>query len=113
MKGDDPRDCPFCDYKGPSRIQYRSPYVYAIEPIEAVTDGHLLVIPWSHFRDFTEEPMVTALVMGEAAKIAQRQFGQSFNLITSKGEEATQTIAHFHVHLVPRFDGDGLTLPWS
>lgn len=37
----------------------------------------------------------------------------AYNLITATGSEATQTIPHFHVHLVPRLAGDGLTLPWT
>ena len=35
------------------------------------------------------------------------------NLITSKGREATQSVFHLHVHVVPRAAGDGLPLPWT
>ncbi|CAL9324879.1 HIT family protein [Streptomyces sp. SudanB91_2054] len=35
------------------------------------------------------------------------------NLITSKGEAATQSVFHFHVHVVPRQEGDGRPLPWT
>ncbi len=35
------------------------------------------------------------------------------NLITSAGREATQTVFHLHIHVVPRRDGDGLALPWT
>jgi histidine triad (HIT) family protein len=49
--------------------------------------------------------------MRMAASLA-REMGPC-NLITSKGREATQTVFHMHLHLVPRAENDGLLLPWS
>lgn len=50
--------------------------------------------------------MESAAAYGEA-------MGTDFNLITSAGAAATQTVAHLHVHYVPRRTGDGLGLPWT
>jgi histidine triad (HIT) family protein len=47
------------------------------------------------------------------AKMITDSGTKSFNLITSQGAAATQTVMHLHLHLVPRTDGDGLKLPWS
>ena len=47
-----------------------------------------------------------------AARWAEGQ-EDDFNLITSSGPAATQTIPHIHVHYVPRWPGDGLHLPWT
>jgi histidine triad (HIT) family protein len=109
-------DCPFCDYKGPSAILDQTEYTYLIEPLDPVTKGHRLVVPWSHFTDFAQDSTLTALVMGDAAAYVRRLsrlWGiEDWNLITSKGALATQTVFHFHVHLVPRRPGDGLSLPW-
>ena len=82
------------------------------EPLNPVTPGHLLVVPKTHVEDFASDPFVSAQAMGLAASIAAEQ-GGDFNLITSKGEAATQTVGHLHLHLVPRRAQDGLQLPWS
>lgn len=106
-------DCPFCDYEGPSKIKAKSDHTYVIEPLSPVVPGHLLVIPWAHIEDFAEEPVATADVAADAARMAQEFMDGDCNLIASKGKAATQTITHLHFHLVPRQRGDGLQLPWS
>lgn len=53
------------------------------------------------------------LAMETAARYAAYHGVKSFNLITSCGKAATQTVEHLHVHLVPRREGDGLKLPWT
>lgn len=100
-------NCPFCPMftpKGPDTIN--------IEPLNPVTPGHRLIIPREHVTDFTEDVQVTSRVMRRAARIAAKM-GGDMNLITSKGKEATQSVFHLHVHLVPRKENDGLTLPWT
>lgn len=93
------------------------PDAIAIVPLDPVTggrfshgDGHVLVIPKAHVADYSTDPMVTAATFGHAAELAR---GRDSNLITSKGEAATQTVFHLHVHLVPRVAGDSLPLPWT
>lgn len=81
----------------------------AIVPLDPVVDGHVLVVPRRHVIDAVESPSTTCLVMRHAAEIAIRPC----NLITSAGREATQTVMHFHAHIVPRAAGDGLHLPWT
>jgi histidine triad (HIT) family protein len=76
-----------------------------------VTDGHLLVVPTVHVRDATQDPGVTAFTMAAAAELAKE--AGPCNIITSAGAEATQTVFHLHLHIVPRREGDGLTLPWT
>lgn len=84
---------------------------FAIVPLDPVTEGHVIVIPYEHVADFTTDPEITGGVMKLAAKLAGDY--ESVNLITSKGAAATQTVRHLHVHIVPRRPGDGLMLPWS
>jgi histidine triad (HIT) family protein len=105
-------DCPFCAIirgEAPATIVHRWPDAVAIVPLNPVTPGHLLVIPVEHMDDALEQPVVTGAVMQRAAALAQ----PPCNLITSVGPEATQTIRHLHVHIVPRTAGDGLALPWG
>lgn len=84
----------------------------AIVPLGPVVPGHILVIPKNHVDDFTDNPDITANAMRRASELA-KSIGGEFNLITSKGENATQSVFHLHIHLVPRNENDGLKLPWS
>jgi histidine triad (HIT) family protein len=69
----------------------------------------LLVVPTEHVTDALDDPRVTAFTMGAAATVAKGPC----NFITSVGAEATQTVRHLHIHIVPRRQHDGLQLPWS
>lgn len=86
--------------------------VVRFEPLNPVTPGHLLFIHRIHSRDAARAPWLTALVCEEAA-VHGRSMGKAFNLITSVGAVATQTVGHLHVHYVPRRENDGLHLPWT
>ncbi|MFE7574704.1 HIT family protein [Streptomyces sp. NPDC057521] len=54
---------------------------------------------------------MSALTMFRAAELALGM--GSYNLITSKGRAATQSVTHLHLHLAPRRNGDSLALPWD
>lgn len=106
--------CPFCAIisGAPVDLIAHWPNVWAITPLNPVTPGHVLFIPTVHVTDFTTDPNVSASLMFRAAQWAQGMGGQ-WNLITSKGKDATQSVLHLHVHLVPRRVGDNLALPWD
>lgn len=106
--------CPFCDIiagRAPATIVREWDDVIAIVPLDPVVDGHTLVIPKTHVEDFTQSTYVAARTMAKASFLACKMSGP-MNLITSKGREATQSVAHLHLHLVPRAENDGLALPW-
>lgn len=106
--------CPFCEIaagRAPATIVREWPDALAIVPLNPVVDGHLLVIPRVHVADFTTAHYVSAVTMHRAAELAA-DIDQPMNLITSKGREATQSVFHLHLHLVPRSENDGLALPW-
>lgn len=108
-------DCVFCKIvagQAPATIVREWPESIAIAPLGPVVDGHVLVIPRVHAADAAEDPDITANTMYRAAEYA-RELGRPFNLITSAGREATQTVFHLHLHYVPRAAGDGLALPWT
>lgn len=97
--------CPFCEmFKDDEDI-------IDIEPLNPVTPGHRLVIPRQHLKDFSDDPVISGKVMEYAAKLGKKM--GDVNLITSKGKNATQSVFHLHVHLVPRKKDDGLALPWT
>lgn len=104
--------CPFCQIvagEAPARRRAEWCDAVVIEPLNPVTPGHVLVIPKEHVGDALESPDATAVAMRRAAEWA---IGPC-NIITSVGAEATQTVFHLHVHVVPRHEGDGLALPWT
>lgn len=118
---DKPATCTFCDIAtgtGPATVVAEWPETVAILPRErdgkrGCADGHVLVIPRVHVPDAAAEPLVTAITMARAAELANWLGYADFNIITSRGAVATQTVFHLHVHLVPRAEGDGLALPWT
>lgn len=108
--------CPFCDIirgRGKATLVHEWPDAIAFVPLKPVTPGHVLVVPRTHVMEFTQEPWVSAMVMRRAAELAVTLDPiAEYNVITSAGPFATQTIDHLHLHLVPRREGDGLALPW-
>lgn len=107
--------CPFCLIvagKAEAEIIHRWQDAIAIRPLNPVVDGHLIVISNSHVENALSYPFVTASTMQRAVELASI-YGCDLNIITSVGAAATQTIKHLHIHIVPRFENDGLSLPWT
>jgi histidine triad (HIT) family protein len=103
--------CVFCaivDGRAPATIVRRWSDALAIVPLAPVVDGHLLVLPTAHIWDASESPFIAGRTMMAAAELAK----PPFNIITSAGREATQSVFHLHIHIVPRAENDGLALPW-
>lgn len=96
----------------PVRIHSIGADTFAVfEPLAPVTPGHLLVVPARHVEDAAASPHLAGMATNVASAYAGRA-GQA-NIITSIGPNATQSVFHLHVHVVPRRPGDGLHLPWT
>jgi histidine triad (HIT) family protein len=114
-------DCLFCKIVAgeiPSTRVYEDERTIAFMDINPGTRGHLLVIPREHAKDLLEidpEDLAacakTAQTMARRAKDALGADG--VNLLNSCGPKAWQTVFHFHIHVIPRYDGDPLRLPWQ
>jgi histidine triad (HIT) family protein len=114
-------DCLFCKIVGgeiPSTRVYEDERTIAFMDINPGTRGHLLVIPREHARDVLEidpEDLAacarTAQIM--AGRVKERLQAAGVNLLNSCGQKAWQTVFHFHLHVIPRYDGDTLRLPWQ
>lgn len=89
----------------------------AFMDINPATPGHALVVPRVHSADLleisSEDLTATALA---AQRLAQRMKdvlkADGINLINACGAAAWQTVFHFHIHVVPRYEDDPLKLPW-
>jgi histidine triad (HIT) family protein len=113
-------DCIFCKIVAgelPATRVHEDERTIAFMDINPAARGHLLVIPREHARDIHEvgpddlgAVMRTAQAM--AARMRDRLGADGVNLLQSSGSAAWQTVFHLHVHVVPRFDGDPLRLPW-
>ena len=107
--------CPFCEIntgRAPATFVHEWSDTIAIIPLNPVADGHTLVIPKRHVVDFADDPDVTGATARRAAQLCRDLDLVHANLITSRGREATQSVFHLHLHLVPRAENDGLALPW-
>lgn len=107
--------CVFCEIiagRAPATVVRAWPDTIAIHPRHPVTPGHVLVIPRAHVPDAATDHLITGTTTARASEIGAA-LTAPHNLITSIGSEATQTVFHLHVHVVPRHTGDGLPLPWT
>ena len=89
----------------------------AFMDISPATRGHALVIPKAHAQDLLalppEDLAACALTAQRVAARAKDVLGaDGVNLLNSCGADAWQTVFHFHVHVIPRYAGDPLRLPW-
>ncbi|KYD06781.1 hypothetical protein B4119_0566 [Parageobacillus caldoxylosilyticus] len=115
-------DCIFCKIVNgdiPAAKVYEDEHVLAFLDISQVTKGHTLVIPKVHKENIFElTPDVASHVFTVVPKIAnaiKKQFAPiGLNLLNNNGEQAGQTVFHYHVHLIPRYGkGDGFGAVWK
>ncbi len=114
-------DCIFCKIVAgelPATIVRSDERTLAFMDINPGTRGHCLVIPRAHAADLTEiAPDDLAACAAAAQDLARRALddlgAEGVNLINSCRSAAWQTVFHFHVHVIPRYAGDGLQLPWT
>jgi histidine triad (HIT) family protein len=113
-------DCLFCKIVAgeiPATRVREDDRTVAFMDINPATRGHLLVVPRAHARDLLELPDEDLAACGAAAqelarRVRDRLGADGVNLLNSCGAAAWQTVFHFHVHVIPRYDGDPLRLPW-
>jgi histidine triad (HIT) family protein len=113
-------DCLFCGIVAgtiPSERIDENERTVAFMDINPATQGHALVIPREHSADLMEigEDDLTATILA-AQRLSQRMRevlgADGINLINACGSVAWQTVFHFHIHVVPRYEDDPLKLPW-
>jgi histidine triad (HIT) family protein len=113
-------DCLFCKIVAgeiPATIVAQDERTIAFMDISPATRGHALVIPRAHARDVLdidlEDLEAVAAVAQRIAASARANLGaDGVTLLNSSGEAAWQTVFHFHMHVIPRYEGDPLKLPW-
>lgn len=105
--------CPFCRRIDREEYDFKDNETVSFEPLNPVTPGHQLFVPTMHAEHGTRFGAHALSAAMHTAATYAAECEQPFNLITSSGTAATQTIPHLHVHYVPRQLNDGLELPWT
>ncbi|MEU1877566.1 HIT family protein [Streptosporangium sp. NPDC020072] len=124
MKDDGGPGCVFCAIvrgEAEASVPYADDRVMVIMDIGPVTPGHLLVIPRVHavgLEDLDEETSAHVWRIGHRMGRALRRSGlrcEGVNVLLADGEAAFQEVFHFHLHVFPRFEGDGfrITADWG
>ena len=114
-------NCIFCKLANgifPTNTIYEDEEFRVILDLEPAAKGHALILPKEHYKNLYELPDETAgKVMKLAKKMAIRMTDKlqadGFNLVQNNNEIAGQTVFHFHLHLIPRYNDDGQKIAWK
>ena len=110
--------CPFCKIvagKASAEILYEGEASLAFLDINPINYGHALVVSREHFTGFDDLPEDVLLDIVGSLIIVSRAIVDSvhpagFNIFNNNGPAAGQSVFHFHFHVAPRYDGDGLKI---
>lgn len=111
--------CPFCDLiRGAGEVSmcFEDPDVVAFMDIQPVNNGHLLVVPRTHYESLEDIPHSLAIHLFEVATqlapvVKQVGGADGLNVVVNSGAAAGQDVFHYHVHVIPRRPGDGFDIP--
>lgn len=114
-------NCIFCKIVAgeiPSMRVYEDADCIATLDIGPATEGHTLIIPKKHAKDITEVP---AEDLGKLFKVAaqvgtlqmERLGAKGFNVVQNNGTAAGQTVMHFHIHVIPRYENGPQVAAWD
>lgn len=114
-------DCIFCKIANgeiPSNTIYEDERFRVILDLGAATKGHALVLPKEHadnLYELSEEYASEVLPVAKkvAAKMKTKLQCAGLNLVQNNGEAAGQTVMHFHLHMIPRYENDGQAIQWT
>jgi histidine triad (HIT) family protein len=114
-------DCLFCKIVAgeiPATRVREDERTIAFMDINPATRGHLLIVPREHATDLLDVGREDLAACASAAKelaatVKEKLEADGVNLLNSCGRDAWQTVFHFHIHVIPRYAGDPLRLPWT
>jgi len=114
-------DCIFCKIIGgeiPCFKLYENDHTLSFMDINPASEGHALVIPKEHAADVhavSEDAIMNTVITAKkiAAAVDRTLNPDGLNLLQCNGPAAAQSVFHFHMHVLPRRDGDELKLNWG
>lgn len=111
--------CTFCDIirgAGEVSLCYEDADALAFMDIQPVNAGHVLVVPREHYESLEDVPPQLAMHLFDismrlAGVVRQVTGCEGLNVVVNSGAAAGQNVFHYHVHVIPRRDGDGFDVP--
>ena len=113
-------DCVFCKIvtgQIPCTRVWEDDVCLAFLDIGPISPGHTLVIPKKHYESVSEMPADEAAHIASkfpalAAAVKEAVGADGINILQNNGPSAGQVVPHLHIHLIPRWPGDGLGFRW-
>lgn len=114
-------NCIFCKIANgeiPSATIYEDEDFCVILDLSPASKGHALILPKEHYANLFElddEKAGKVLVVTKKVITKMKEIlnCDGYNLVQNNGEAAGQTVNHFHLHLIPRYEGDNVGLQWN
>ncbi|QOV19498.1 HIT family protein [Blautia liquoris] len=114
-------DCVFCkiaEGEIPSATIYEDKDFRVVLDIGPASFGHALVLPKRHYANIYELPeeiVSSAFVLAKKTAVAIKEglHADGMNILQNNGEQAGQSVFHFHIHVIPRYQGDQVGLVWT
>ena len=114
-------DCIFCKIANgeiPSATLYEDEDFRVILDLGPASKGHALILPKAHaanIYEISDDMAAKAMILAKkmAIKMTEALKCDGFNIVQNNGEPAGQTVFHFHMHLIPRYEGDQVGITWK
>ena len=114
-------NCIFCKIANgeiPAATLYEDEDFRVILDLGPASKGHALILPKAHaanIYEISDEMAAKAMVLAKkmATKMTDALGCDGFNIVQNNGEQAGQTVFHFHMHLIPRYEGDQVGITWK
>ena len=114
-------NCIFCKIVAgqiPSATVYEDDDFKAIMDIAPAAKGHVIILAKRHMSNLLEIEEKTAsralIVASKIANAQKKALGcDGINMLQNNGTAAWQSVFHLHIHLIPRYENDGVTMPWK
>lgn len=115
------QNCIFCKIANgeiPAATLYEDEDFRVILDLGPASKGHALILPKEHFAnlyEISDEAAAKAFVLAKkmVSKLTKILKCDGFNIVQNNGICAGQTVFHFHIHLIPRYENDNVRLGWT
>ena len=101
--------CKIANHEIPGKVIYEDDLCMAFLDLSQATDGHTLVVPKTHYESFLDvnEDTLSHMIkvtQNLALVLQDKLNAKGFNIITNANEVAGQSVKHFHLHIIPRYE---------